>query len=91
VRGTGRRRFGFFTGKVSSRRGSALIGVLCDQGRRGTRMGMTIKRLWADERGLETVEWGVMAALIVGAVIAALTVLGSNVLAQFEILVTATE
>jgi Flp pilus assembly pilin Flp len=54
-------------------------------------MGMTIKRLWADERGLETVEWGVMAALIVGAVIAALTVLGSNVLAQFEILVTATE
>ena len=49
-----------------------------------------LKRLLADDQGLETVEWGVMAALIVGAVIAALTTLGTNVLAKFNILVANT-
>ena len=49
-----------------------------------------IRRLLKDESGMETVEWGVIAALIVGAVIAALTTLGVNVRRQFNVLVTHT-
>ena len=54
-------------------------------------MGTMIKRLLADDQGLETVEWGVMAAIIVGAVIVALTTLGTNVLDKFNILVANTD
>jgi Flp pilus assembly pilin Flp len=54
-------------------------------------MGNSIKRLVADERGMETVEWAVIAALIVGSVIAALTTLGTNVKNQFDIMVDATK
>jgi len=54
-------------------------------------MTSMIKRLVADEKGMETVEWGVLAALIVGAVIAALTTLGTNVMNQFNILVSSTQ
>ena len=54
-------------------------------------MRTMIRRLIADEHGMETVEWGVIAALIVGAVIAALTTLGTNVLNQFNIMVNATQ
>ena len=50
-----------------------------------------IRRLLADESGMETVEWGVIAALIVGAVVTALTALGVNVKRQFDILVNATQ
>ena len=39
---------------------------------------------------METVEWAVIAAIIVGAVIAALTTLGANVKNQFDIMVDAT-
>jgi Flp pilus assembly pilin Flp len=54
-------------------------------------MGTKIKRLLADERGLETVEWGVIAAIMVGGVIAALTTLGTNILGQFNILIENTD
>jgi Flp pilus assembly pilin Flp len=51
----------------------------------------SVRRLLNDEQGMETVEWGVMAALIVAALVAAIGVLGGNVLARFIDLVTATQ
>ena len=54
-------------------------------------MGKLIKRLVADERGMETVEWAVIAALIVGAVVAALTTLGTQVKHQFDVMADATK
>jgi Flp pilus assembly pilin Flp len=50
-----------------------------------------IGRLISDECGMETVEWGVIAAMIVGAVILALGTLGANVKAVFDVLVTNTK
>jgi len=47
--------------------------------------------LLRDEQGMETVEWGVIAALIVAALVTAIATLGSNVLAKFNGLVTATQ
>jgi len=55
------------------------------------RMRGLIGELIADESGMETVEWGVMAALIVGAVILVLGTLGANVKAVFDVLVTNTQ
>jgi Flp pilus assembly pilin Flp len=49
-----------------------------------------LSALLRDEQGMETVEWGVMAALIVAALVVAITTLGGNVLARFEDLVSAT-
>ena len=49
------------------------------------------RRLLNDEQGMETVEWGVMAALIVAALVTAIGTLGGNVLAKFNQLVTATQ
>jgi Flp pilus assembly pilin Flp len=54
-------------------------------------MSRMIRQLLADESGMETVEWGVIAALIVGAVVTALTTLGTNVKRQFDIMVNATK
>jgi len=54
-------------------------------------MARMLRRLVADDSGMETVEWGILAALIVGAVITALTTLGSNVKRQFDIMVNATQ
>jgi len=54
-------------------------------------MSRMLRRLVADDSGMETVEWGILAALIVGAVITALTTLGSNVKRQFDIMVNATQ
>ena len=56
-------------------------------------MRKVCKRLSAllrDDQGMETVEWGVMAALIVAALVVAIGALGTNVLAKFNGLVTAT-
>ena len=53
-------------------------------------MSRTIRRFVADESGMETVEWGVVAAIIVGAVIAAVTTIGANVKRTFHTLVNAT-
>ena len=50
----------------------------------------TLKRFIKDEQGLETVEWAVIAALIVVGLIAAITGLGGNVLTSFEALEDAT-
>ncbi|MEN8126565.1 MAG: Flp family type IVb pilin [Planctomycetota bacterium] len=49
-----------------------------------------LKRFIKDERGMETVEWAVLAALIVMALILAIGTLGDNVLAAFQRLTTAT-
>ena len=49
-----------------------------------------VARFVSDEQGMETVEWGVMAALIVVGVAAAVALLGDNVKAKFDQLVTAT-
>lgn len=44
-----------------------------------------------DERGLETVEWAVIAALIVAALVGVIQLLGTNVLAKFTALEDATD
>lgn len=49
-----------------------------------------IKRFLADESGMESVEWGVLAALIVAGLVGVVTTLGGQVLAAFNRLVTAT-
>ena len=49
-----------------------------------------LKRFWNDERGMETVEWAVLAALIVAGLVAVIATLGGNVLAAFNKLTTAT-
>jgi Flp pilus assembly pilin Flp len=54
-------------------------------------MSRMLRKFAADDSGMETVEWGVLAALIVAAVIGALTSLGANVKRQFDIMVNATQ
>ena len=49
-----------------------------------------VKRFAADERGMETVEWGILAALIVAGLVGVITGLGTNVLNKFTALKTAT-
>ena len=44
----------------------------------------TVKKFISDEKGLETVEYAVMTALIVAAMIAAVTALSGAITAQFE-------
>jgi Flp pilus assembly pilin Flp len=51
----------------------------------------SVRSLLRDEQGMETVEWGVMAALIVAALVTAIATLGDNVLAKFNGLVDATK
>jgi len=48
------------------------------------------RRFCRDERGMETVEWGVLAALIVAGLVAVIAGLGTNVLNKFTSLQTAT-
>lgn len=48
-------------------------------------------QLLSDEQGMETVEWAVMAALIVAATATAIATLGGHVLTKFNALVTATQ
>lgn len=50
-----------------------------------------LKRFWNDERGMETVEWAVLAALIVAGLVAVIATLGGNVLNKFTQLSTATQ
>jgi len=49
-----------------------------------------ISQFVRDERGMETVEWGILAALIVAGLVTAITTVGKNVLASFNTLATAT-
>jgi pilus assembly protein Flp/PilA len=48
-----------------------------------------ISRFVRDERGMETVEWAVLAALVTAALVAAITTLGTNVKNAFTSLSTA--
>ena len=50
----------------------------------------SIKRFISDDRGMETVEWGVLAALIVGGLVIAIGAIGTNISARFLTLQNAT-
>ena len=43
-----------------------------------------IKKLISDERGMETVEWAVLAALIVAGLVGIIVGLGGNVKSAFQ-------
>ncbi len=49
-----------------------------------------IARFVRDDRGMETVEWAILAALIVAGLVTVITGLGQNVLTRFTALKTAT-
>ena len=49
-----------------------------------------IKAFLTDEAGMETVEWAVLAALIVAGLVTVITTLGGNVLSAFTTLSSAT-
>ena len=53
-------------------------------------MRQLVSRFVRDERGMETVEWGVLAALIVAGLVGVISGLGGNVLKKFQNLQTAT-
>ena len=48
------------------------------------------RKFWADERGMETVEWAILAALIVAGLIGLVTTIGGNVKTAFTSLKTGT-
>jgi len=50
----------------------------------------TLQRFASNEQGMETVEWAVVAALIVAGLVAVITGLGTNVTNKFNALQTAT-
>jgi Flp pilus assembly pilin Flp len=50
-----------------------------------------LKRFCREEGGMETVEWAILAALIVAGLVAIITGLGQNVLARFTTLQNATQ
>ena len=45
-----------------------------------------IKRFFKDEEGLELSEYAVMAALVIGAIIVTVTLLGTNISTRFDTL-----
>jgi len=47
-------------------------------------MKSLVKKLWKDERGLETVEYAIIAGLVVAGTIAAITAIGLWVRDQFN-------
>ncbi len=49
-----------------------------------------VKAFLCDDRGMETVEWAVLAAILVAGLIAVISGLGTNVLNKFTALQTAT-
>lgn len=53
-------------------------------------MKALLKKFVKDERGLETVEWAVIAALVVAGLTVVIGALGDNVLTQFGVLRDAT-
>ena len=59
-------------------------------GQRRMVMRQLVSRFVRDERGMETVEWGVLAALIVAGLVGVISGLGGNVLKKFQNLQTAT-
>lgn len=49
-----------------------------------------LKQFVREDRGMETVEWAVLAALIVGSLVTVVTALGGNILNAFTNLKNAT-
>jgi Flp pilus assembly pilin Flp len=49
-----------------------------------------VKRFGRDQRGMETVEWAILAALIVAGLVTTIGLLGTNVATKFNILQNAT-
>ncbi len=49
-----------------------------------------LRRLAREEQGMETVEWAILAALIVAGLVTVISTLGSHVLAKFTTLQDAT-
>jgi len=49
-----------------------------------------LKSFRGDDRGMETVEWAIMAAILVAGLIGVIAGLGNNVLTSFTTLQTAT-
>jgi len=47
-------------------------------------MASLLKKFASDDRGMETVEWAVLAALIVAGLITAVAGVGQNVLSAFN-------
>jgi Flp pilus assembly pilin Flp len=58
--------------------------------RKGARMKALLAKFAREERGMETVEWAILAALIVAGLVTVISTLGSNVLARFTTLQNAT-
>jgi Flp pilus assembly pilin Flp len=50
-----------------------------------------VKRFGRDQRGMETVEWAILAALIVAGLVTVIAGLGSNILNKFTTLQTSTQ
>jgi len=59
-------------------------------GQRRMVMRMLVSQFVRDERGMETVEWGVLAALIVAGLVGVIAGLGGNIKTKFTNLQTAT-
>jgi len=53
-------------------------------------MRKLVSQFVRDERGMETVEWGVLAALIVAGLVGVIAGLGGNIKTKFTNLQTAT-
>jgi len=49
-----------------------------------------VRRFARDEQGLETVEWAILAALLVAGLVAIITGLGNNVVNKFTAMQNAT-
>ncbi len=49
-----------------------------------------MKRFGRDDRGMETVEWAIMAAILVAGLVGVIGGIGTNVLGKFTSLQTAT-
>jgi Flp pilus assembly pilin Flp len=52
---------------------------------------LVVAKFAGDQRGIETVEWAVIAAILVAGLVAAIGGLGSNVLNKFTVLQSATQ
>ena len=50
----------------------------------------TLRRFWSDDGGMETVEWAILAALIVAGLIGIVAAVGGNIKTAFTNLQTGT-
>ena len=47
------------------------------------RFGKIVYRFFREDRGMETVEWAILAALIVAGLVVAISAIGNNILNKF--------